>query len=83
MDQCFTCKKDNSELKKCSNCLSISYCSKECQRNDWKRHKLECEDKKKELDNRKREHYELLIEEFCSEKNWDWYTTRTHFSDYY
>ena len=29
-------------LQSCSNCLSVWYCSKECQVNDWQRHKKEC-----------------------------------------
>ena len=29
---------------KCSNCLEVSYCSTECQRNDWAQHKLSCQE---------------------------------------
>ena len=29
-------------LKACDGCLHMFYCSKECQKNDWKIHKLEC-----------------------------------------
>lgn len=32
----------DSTLKKCSKCMKIYYCSTDCQRADWKRHKLEC-----------------------------------------
>ena len=40
MQNCFICQKDNS--KTCSNCHNVSYCSKNCQKLDWKRHKTEC-----------------------------------------
>merc|ERR1712232_153069 len=29
-------------LKKCSRCMSIAYCSQECQRSHWKTHKPTC-----------------------------------------
>ena len=29
---------------KCSRCHAIRYCSRACQRADWKRHKPECQD---------------------------------------
>ena len=31
------------DLQKCSRCLVVRYCSKECQRKDWKEHKKQCE----------------------------------------
>lgn len=34
------------ELKKCSNCLSVSYCSRQCQRKGWKKHKAVCRQQK-------------------------------------
>ena len=37
---CFVCLRP-SRLK-CSRCLTIQYCSKECQMNDWKTHKNNC-----------------------------------------
>eukprot|EP01025_Chloroclados_australasicus_P010556 TRINITY_DN14325_c0_g1_i4.p3 TRINITY_DN14325_c0_g1~~TRINITY_DN14325_c0_g1_i4.p3 ORF type:complete len:142 (+),score=10.49 TRINITY_DN14325_c0_g1_i4:113-538(+) len=39
-----TCDKgvDDSHLRKCKACSCVMYCSKECQRADWKRHKIEC-----------------------------------------
>ena len=40
MEHCFVCQKENPKI--CSHCHSISYCSKECQKKDWKRHKIEC-----------------------------------------
>lgn len=38
---CHTCGK-NTKCKKCGKCKEVSYCSKECQKKDWKRHKNEC-----------------------------------------
>lgn len=29
-------------LKKCGNCKDVSYCSRECQKTDWKKHKPRC-----------------------------------------
>jgi hypothetical protein len=29
-------------LKKCARCEKVRYCSKECQKNEWKQHKHEC-----------------------------------------
>ena len=40
MDACFVCRKENP--KTCSHCHNVSYCSKHCQKIDWKRHKVEC-----------------------------------------
>ncbi|CAG2116598.1 unnamed protein product, partial [Medioppia subpectinata] len=39
---CDNCMKRSDQLKKCSKCLHMYYCSKECQKNDWKYHKNEC-----------------------------------------
>ncbi len=36
-------KKDGGgKLMKCARCKSVSYCSRECQREDWKEHKVYC-----------------------------------------
>lgn len=32
----------NGNLLCCSKCVSVKYCSRTCQKNDWKRHKPEC-----------------------------------------
>jgi len=51
---CFTCgtecvkrknktQKSQKVLKKCAGCKSAWYCGAECQKADWKRHKLLCE----------------------------------------
>jgi hypothetical protein len=40
------------ELKKCSQCKSVQYCSKECQAADWRAgHKVECKILKEALEN--------------------------------
>jgi hypothetical protein len=41
---CDTCKKKSSytKMKKCSRCRNATYCSVECQKQDWNRHKVEC-----------------------------------------
>lgn len=43
---CRACGRDKSrdggELKGCTKCLEVKYCSRTCQRADWKRHKPEC-----------------------------------------
>ena len=40
--KCKYCGKKDIELKKCARCLSVLYCSVECQKNDWKDHKEIC-----------------------------------------
>ena len=40
---CHVCK--NLTRKKCGGCNNIFYCSKECQRTDWKEHKKICKKK--------------------------------------
>jgi hypothetical protein len=42
---CDTCKKRSSytKMKKCSRCRNATYCSVECQKQDWNRHKQECQ----------------------------------------
>ena len=37
---CIKC--GNPSTKQCSKCLSVYYCSRECQVKDWKSHKLSC-----------------------------------------
>lgn len=39
--RCSSCNQ-GGELKKCSRCHSVSYCSVTCQRSDWHHHKLNC-----------------------------------------
>ena len=40
--QCAICKKEKAHLKKCGRCQMIYYCSRTCQKKDWKRHKKKC-----------------------------------------
>ncbi|XP_062588473.1 uncharacterized protein LOC134250136 isoform X2 [Saccostrea cucullata] len=40
---CTSCKKSSEQLKRCTGCLQVSYCSRECQVQDWnQKHKDEC-----------------------------------------
>lgn len=44
-DQCAKCGKAQSlvgRLKKCPVCQKTYYCSKQCQKDDWKKHKKDC-----------------------------------------
>lgn len=38
--RCHVCGKEDA--KKCTRCMSIAYCGRECQAKDWKRHKKMC-----------------------------------------
>ena len=39
----FTCHKcESASIQRCVRCKSVYYCSRECQRQDWKSHKKEC-----------------------------------------
>ena len=38
---CYICK-ENKPVKRCGACLNIHYCSPECAKIDWKRHKQNC-----------------------------------------
>ncbi|GES83754.1 tudor domain-containing protein 1 [Rhizophagus clarus] len=40
MNNCYVCKKFSKT--RCANCHTTYYCSKECQRKDWKEHKKSC-----------------------------------------
>ena len=43
MDTCAYCGSKDTRYKKCTGCKAVSYCSKTCQKNDWKsRHKKSC-----------------------------------------
>src|ERR1700677_3648631 len=39
---CSQCLNLSNDLKRCSKCHRISYCSVSCQRKDWIYHKYEC-----------------------------------------
>lgn len=40
---CSLCGKRTSEYGHCGRCWKETYCSRECQKKDWRRHKLVCE----------------------------------------
>jgi hypothetical protein len=40
IDRCFVC--NNHTKNVCSKCMKTKYCSKECQKSDWKNHKPKC-----------------------------------------
>lgn len=44
MDSCNTCHKAEPEvnLKRCAKCSATLYCSRECQKSDWKAHRKIC-----------------------------------------
>ena len=50
---CHSCHKPADKLKKCSQCHRVSYCSQDCQRTDWKQHKLLCKKKAEETEHEK------------------------------
>ncbi|KAI1363621.1 putative MYND domain protein [Xylaria arbuscula] len=39
---CNGCNKTSSDLKRCAKCATTLYCSRECQKTDWKTHKKIC-----------------------------------------
>ncbi|KAI0373629.1 ankyrin [Pilatotrama ljubarskyi] len=41
-DSCAVCQKSEVQLKRCTRCLSTWYCSRDCQKSDWKSHKRTC-----------------------------------------
>ncbi|KAF7544242.1 hypothetical protein G7Z17_g10122 [Cylindrodendrum hubeiense] len=47
-DRCRNCGKpdgtDGVSLKKCLRCFKAKYCSGQCQKQDWKKHRMECKD---------------------------------------
>ena len=42
MKTCQACEVQAEDMKKCSGCGFYSYCSKDCQRKDWAKHKGNC-----------------------------------------
>eukprot|EP00984_Skeletonema_dohrnii_P037039 scaffold38654_cov194-Skeletonema_dohrnii-CCMP3373.AAC.2 len=43
--QCNHCKRVSSpklKIRACTRCFSVGYCSKDCQRAEWRKHKLTC-----------------------------------------
>jgi hypothetical protein len=43
--RCASCGKEG-DLKRCSRCKVVSYCSSTCQKNDWVKHKNKCKQEK-------------------------------------
>lgn len=39
---CRVCNLDNKRLRACARCNGVSYCGQQCQKADWKRHRVEC-----------------------------------------
>eukprot|EP00931_Biecheleriopsis_adriatica_P093273 TRINITY_DN67015_c0_g1_i1.p1 TRINITY_DN67015_c0_g1~~TRINITY_DN67015_c0_g1_i1.p1 ORF type:complete len:453 (-),score=104.59 TRINITY_DN67015_c0_g1_i1:179-1402(-) len=42
--ECHQCGKVSNDLKQCSGCKAVAYCSRECQKAAWKTHKHSCEE---------------------------------------
>ncbi|RDX49816.1 hypothetical protein OH76DRAFT_1556247 [Lentinus brumalis] len=42
LDGCQSCGRPTAALKRCSRCRSVLYCSTDCQRADWPRHRETC-----------------------------------------
>ncbi|KAK7677857.1 hypothetical protein QCA50_019169 [Cerrena zonata] len=40
--KCELCQKTDGSLKLCARCHLVRYCSRECQRSDWAKHKITC-----------------------------------------
>lgn len=51
-------------LQKCSGCHLMQYCCKDCQRQDWVRHKPDCQATRKARE----------TEQFTNEENTEWFT---------
>ena len=43
MVTCAFCGKDEASQPHCAGCNFVTYCSRECQRNDWITHKPTCQ----------------------------------------
>jgi len=52
-DGLLVCRAENCEAsnpnKRCSACTQVGYCSKKCQKSDWRRHKKECLEMRKQV----------------------------------
>lgn len=46
---CHTCNKPHGNMLRCGKCKFVYYCSRECQKVDWKDHKHMCQEKEESL----------------------------------
>lgn len=74
--ECNYCHKKESEkdgkeikLKRCSRCKKVYYCSKECQKEDWKTHKKECDKVIAEIREKEEKDHSIKIEDPKIEKS--------------
>ncbi|KAI0752649.1 hypothetical protein C8Q80DRAFT_467409 [Daedaleopsis nitida] len=44
---CKMCRQARFDLKRCTRCQSVTYCSQRCQKKDWPMHKAQCKPKAK------------------------------------
>ena len=42
--KCSYCGKTSESLKKCTRCLTVQYCNRDCQQKHWKLHKASCKE---------------------------------------
>ncbi|KAK3377040.1 hypothetical protein B0T24DRAFT_665870 [Lasiosphaeria ovina] len=43
-EACRACGRIDATLKACGRCRAVKYCTAACQKKDWKKHRMECED---------------------------------------
>jgi len=43
-DSCAKCGKESKDLRRCTRCLLVAYCNRDCQVSHWKEHKTICID---------------------------------------
>jgi len=41
-NNCYTLTSNSQPLQRCAGCQLVAYCSRNCQKNDWKKHKIFC-----------------------------------------
>ena len=66
---CGKCNKIGQGFPKCSACKSISYCSRECQKLDWKWHKIVCKEARKRKNAKKSALFKQM-EKHAKRKRW-------------
>lgn len=69
MSECFTCKKEFDKILKCGACKNVSYCGTECQKKDWKNHKLTCNKVSVEIMETKQESKDSIPKELTINEN--------------